>query len=198
MKNNLVKDGYDRMADIYLANRDRLKTAKYVQSFLKYLKKNSSILDLGCGAGIPIDDILMKAGHSVIGLDVSSKQIQLAKKYCRNGEYSVRDISQLKLNEYFVQGIVCMYTMFHLPRTKHLEMLQIFASYLPKGGMMLISMGDREFEGDHQMHGESMWSSQYGTAMNTSLVKKAGFEIILDTIDNTGGERHQIFIAQKL
>lgn len=198
MKNNLVKDGYDRMADIYLANRDRLKTAKYVQSFLKYLKKNSSILDLGCGAGIPIDDILMKAGHSVIGLDISSKQIQLAKKYCRNGEYSVRDISQLKLNEYFVQGIVCMYTMFHLPRTKHLEMLQIFASYLPKGGMMLISMGDREFEGDHQMHGESMWSSQYGTAMNTSLVKKAGFEIILDTIDNAGGERHQIFIAQKL
>ena len=194
----LISDGYDLIADIYLANRDRLKTAKYVQTLLKYLKKSSSILDLGCGAGVPIDDILMKAGHSVIGLDISPKQIMLAKKYCRNGDYSVRDIAQLTHNEYKVEGIVCMYTMFHLPRTKHREMLDTYASFLPTGGLMLLSMGDREFEGEHQMYGENMWSSQYGTATNISMVKQAGFETIIDTLDNTGGERHQIIMAKKL
>ena len=198
MNSSIVRDGYDRMANKYLSERDKLKTAKYLQQLMKYLPKNANVLDLGCGAGVPVDDILIKAGHEVLGLDISKEQIKLARKNCPRGDYAVADIAELKENEYQMDGIVCFYTLFHLPRTQHKNLLTIMRSFLRKNGMLLVTMGDREFEGKHVMHGEEMWSSQFGTTKNAQLVTGAGFEILLNEIDNSGGERHQIILARKI
>lgn len=197
MKQDLVRAGYDRIAQTYLANRARLKSSKYVQQFLKYLPKQSTILDLGCGAGVPVDDLLLKAGHAVTGIDISSEQIKLARKNCKGGEFLVGDISQLKEGEYQVQAVVSFYTLFHIPRDQHLRILKVMASFLPKGGMLLITMGDREFEGKHLLHGAELWSSQYGTVKNHQMIEAAGFRIISEEIDRSGGERHQIVTAEK-
>lgn len=192
-----IGQAYDQMAERYLANRARLKSDKYVHKLLKYLPKQTTILDLGCGAGIPIDDILLKAGHEVIGLDISRQQIKLARKNCPRGQYLVQDIATLKKGAYQAQAIVSFYALFHIPRSQHGIFLQILTSFLPKGGMLLITMGDREFEGNHVLYGASLWSSQYGTIKNRAIVVSAGFDIILDEIDVSGGERHQIILAVK-
>jgi len=198
MKSNLVRDGYDKVARTYLTNRDRLKSGKYVQQLLKYLSKNSRVLDLGCGAAVPIDDILLKAGHSVTGIDISGEQIKLARKKCPEGEYSVGDICELREGKYKAEAVVSFYTIFHISRDKQAGILKIIASCLKQGGMLLITMGDREFEGEHVLHGVNMWSSQYGTAKNRQLVESSGFKILMDELDTSGGERHQIILAQKL
>lgn len=198
MKTDLVRDGYDKIAGQYLVNRDRLKSAKYVQQLLKLLPKASTILDLGCGAGVPVDDILLKAGHYVRGIDISSEQIKLARKNCKGGDFIKGDICELKLGEYQVQAVVSLYTIFHITRTKQGELLKTIASFLPKGGLLLLSMGDREFEGEHTLHGAKLWSSQYGSAKNHKMIETAGFKIVTDEMDNSGGERHQIIMAEKL
>lgn len=198
MNSSIVRDGYDRMANKYLSEREKLKTSKYLQQLMKYLPKNASVLDLGCGAGIPVDDILIKAGHEVLGLDISKEQIKLARKNCPRGDYAVADIAELKENEYQMDGIVCFYTLFHLPRTEHKKLLTVIHSFLQKNGMLLVTMGDREFEGRHVMLGEEMWSSQFGTTKNAKLVTDTGFEILLNEIDKSGGERHQIILARKI
>jgi cyclopropane fatty-acyl-phospholipid synthase-like methyltransferase len=198
MKDNVVRDGYDKVAATYLANRDRLKTGKYVQQLLKYLPKKSTILDLGCGAGVPVDDILMKAGHELVGIDVSSQQIKLARKNCIGGQYLVGDLVDLRENEYQVQAVVSFYTLFHISREQHPKILKIVASFLPPHGLLLITMGDREFEGQHLLHGVQMWSSQHGTVKNRKMIESSGFKILLDEIDISGGERHQIIMAEKI
>lgn len=198
MKDNLVRDGYDKIAQVYLQNRDRLKSGKYVSQLLKYLPKQSTVLDLGCGAGVPVDDILLKAGHDVVGIDISSEQIKLARKNCPRGQFLVGDISKLSQSEYEVEAVISFYTIFHTPREGQGKLLKTIASYLKKNGLLLITMGDREFEGEHELHGTKMWSSQFGTAKNRSLVASAGFKIITDELDNSGGERHQIILAEKL
>jgi ubiquinone/menaquinone biosynthesis C-methylase UbiE len=197
IKSEMVAVGYDRMAKAYLANRDRLKSAKYVQQLLKYLPKKSLVLDLGCGAGVPVDDVLLKAGHSVIGIDISSEQIKLARKMVKGGDFLVGDIAMLVEKEYQVQAVVSLYTLFHLPRRQHLEIIKKMASFLPKDGLLLLTMGDREFEGEHTLYGTPVWSSQYGTAKNKQIIESAGFKILMSEIDNSGGERHQIFLAEK-
>lgn len=198
MKNNLVRDGYDKMAQAYLASRDRLKSGKYIQQLVKYLPKNASVLDLGCGAGIPVDDLLLKAGHSVIGIDISHEQIKLARKNCPRGQYLIGDIQDLEMGEYRVDAVISFYTIFHTPKDSHGKLLRVVASFLKKGGYLLVTMGDREFEGEHELYGAKMWSSQHGTAKNRSLVESAGFKIIIDELDYSGGERHQIIMAEKL
>jgi trans-aconitate methyltransferase len=134
----------------------------------------------------------------VTGLDISPEQIALARKHCPGGSYSVADIAALQRGAYTVQAVVCLYALFHIPRTHHQRMLSVMASYLPKGGMLLITMGDRAFEGEHQLLGATLWSSQYGTAENSALIRRAGFKIHLDEVDTSGGERHQVILAEKV
>lgn len=189
---------YDAIAQVYLENRARLKSGKYVQKLLKNLPKRAMVLDLGCGAGVPVDDILLKAGHEVVGLDISGEQIKLARKNCPRGEYMVGDIMVLQKGDYHVDAVISLYTWFHLPKNKQQERLEAVASFLPKGGKLLITMGDHPFEGEHALYGARVWVSQYGTAKNRQMVEMVGFEILLDELDNSGGERHQIILAQKL
>lgn len=198
MKLDMVVQGYNKIANDYLADRDRLKSGSYIQKLIQRLPKQSLILDLGCGAGIRVDDVLIKAGHNVIGIDNSPEQIKLARKMCPKGQYVLGDIRDLKVGEYDVQAVVAMYSMFHVPRNEQENSLKIVASYLSKGGLLLLTMGDREFEGEHILYGEKMWSSQWGTKKNREIVERAGFKILMDEIDNSGGERHQVIMAQKI
>lgn len=197
MNNSLVQRAYDEMAIDYVSGRDELKTKKYLKLFTNLMRKNSTILDLGCGAGTPVDDVLSKQGFVVTGIDISEKMIELAQKNCKGCEYRIADIQDLKNGEYSVDGIICLYTMFHLPRNKHTEIIRVMASFLPINGPLLISMGDREWEGVHTMYGQKVWASQWGIDKNLQLIRSAGFEIIYDFFDKSGRESHQIILARR-
>ena len=193
----LIRSGYNAMSSEYLAHRGELKSDKYVRKFLQLLPKNSLVLDLGCGAGVPIDDLILKAGHRVSGVDISEEMIKRARLNCPGGEYQVGDVSKLASGEWEVEGIVSMYTMFHIPRNQHEGVLAVIASYLPKGGPLLISMGDVEFEGEHEMYGETVWASQWGVKKNRELLERVGMEMMIDEMDCSGGECHQVMLATK-
>ena len=187
---------YDPIAKKYLAERGRLKSGKYVQKLLKLLPKHATILDVGCGAGVPVDDLLLKAGHAVIGLDSSGTQIALAQKYCPGGEYVVRDMRNLASGEYVADAVVSFYALFHAPRDEHARILSVWRSFLLKGGYLLATFGDREWEGEHELYGATVWSSQWGRPRNRELVEKVGFEVIMDEVDRSGGESHQVILAK--
>ncbi|MEI6690923.1 MAG: class I SAM-dependent methyltransferase [bacterium] len=191
----LITDGYNKIARTYLVERQKLKTDKYVKELIERLPDESIVLDVGCGAGVPVDDALLRRGFGVVGIDTSEEQIKMARKLCKGGDYMVRDINLLIENEYQVDAVVCLYTMFHIPREQHRKMLAIFASFLKKGGCLLLTMGDRDFEGEHEMLGTKMWSSQWGREKNTKMVVDSGFEILKDEINTTASERHQVILA---
>jgi SAM-dependent methyltransferase len=197
MQRDLVRKGYNKMVWKYLAERDKLKSGKYVQKILKLLPKNSTILDVGCGAGIPVDDLLIKAGHTVLGIDNSEMMVEAARRNCPGGEYELRDIMELGEGEYQVTAIVSFYALFHIPRERLERVLRTLVGYVQSGGYLLITLGDKDFEGEHEMYGERMWSSQWGTERNREIVKKLDLEIILDEVDHSGGEAHQIMILKK-
>lgn len=188
---------YDLLASEYLDYRKALKSGKYLYQLLKYLPKKASILDLGCGAGVPVDDILLKAGHQVWGIDNSKHMIQLARLSCKGASYILGDLRDLKEKEYEAMAVVCLYALFHVPREEHAKLLRTMASFLQPGGMLLLSMGDKEYEGEHLLLGRELWASQYGIAKNIELVRRAGFEIIADQIELSGGERHLFVLARK-
>jgi cyclopropane fatty-acyl-phospholipid synthase-like methyltransferase len=199
MSNDFVKQQYNKLAENYLAGRDAYKNDKYLENLNTLLVPNSRILDIGCGAGIPIDKYFLDRGHKVIGLDVSEKQIELATKNLPNGEFKVEDMSELKEKEYSVDAAVSFYAIFHTPRETHGEILKKISSFLQANGLLLITMGSSEWEGTEQdFHGTEMFWSHYGKEKNRQLVEDAGFEILLDEIDDSGGEKHQVILAKKI
>jgi len=198
MHTKLIKTSYNQVAAAYNRNRQELKSTKYLNKLLTLLPPQSSVLDLGCGAGIPVDTTLTAKGHLVTGLDISKTQISLARKNCPRGDFQLKDISSLKPRQYAVAAVVSFYAIFHIPREKHSQLLQTINSFLPIGGYLLLTMGDRNFEGFHNFFGVTMWSSHYHPTTNTKLVQTTGFKILLDELDTSGRENHQIILAQKI
>jgi hypothetical protein len=73
-----------------------------------------------------------------------------------------------------------------------------FNSFLPLGGLTLVTMGSAAWEGEEEnFHGTRMYWSHYGSGKNMEIVERAGFEVIFDEIDTSGGEKHQILLARK-
>lgn len=196
--NDLVKRGYDLVAETYSAQRDQFKNNKYLDELTKLLESGSKVLGLGCGSGIPVDSYLIGKGYKVIGIDISDKQIELAKKNVPAATYEVKDMSSLQEKEYFVDAIVSFYAIFHTPRENHLTLLGILNSYLPHNGLMLITMGSSDWEGtEDDFHGAKMFWSHYDPKKNRKIVEDAGFQILLDEIDTNGEEKHQVILARK-
>jgi cyclopropane fatty-acyl-phospholipid synthase-like methyltransferase len=153
---------------------------------------------LGCGAGRPIDRFLIDKGHKIIGIDISKKQIELAKKNVPEARYTIKDISDLKKGEYQVDAVVSFYVILHIPRETQEELFEKIYSFLPKDGLALVTMASLEFEGIKDFYGVKMYWSHYGPEKNRQVIEKSGFEVILDEIESFRREKHQVILARKI
>lgn len=66
---------YDNVFEEFVSARRREPGVQDVTEWAKSLAPGSTILDLGCGDGIPISQTLMTAGFEVFGVDSSPKMI---------------------------------------------------------------------------------------------------------------------------
>lgn len=198
-KNNLVKDGYNKIAKNYSSSRDQFKNNHYLEKLVELLKPEATILDIGCGSGIPIDKYLVDRGFKVLGIDISEKQIELAKQNVPQAIYKVKGMEDLKDGEYQVDAVVSFYAIFHIPKEQHQDLVKKISSFLTKNGLILVTMGSGEWEGiEDDFHGGKMYWSHYGPEKNRKIVESCGFKMLLDEIDTSGGEKHQVILAQKI
>lgn len=196
---DLVRKGYNKSAKNYAAGRDLFKNSKYLEILNQRLKPDSLVLDIGCGNGVPIDAYLENHGHRIIGIDISEKQIELARKNLKNQRFDLKDMSEIDLGSYQVDAVVSFYAIFHIPREQHGELFKKINSFLQVNGLILITLGAGEWEGsEDNFFGAKMYWSQNAPETNVKLLNETGFEILLNEIDETGGEKHNIILAKKI
>lgn len=199
MDKNLIRESYNKIAEQYSEQRDVFKSNVYLEKLVTLLKPGSKVLDIGCGAGVPIDQFLVKHGHEVIGVDISEKQVALAQKNVPQAQYQVKDMSQIQESDYQVDAVVSFYAIFHIPREEHQILFKKINSFLPQGGLILVTMGSGDWEGnDEDFYGTKMSWSHYGPEQNRKIVEENGFTILLDEIDTSGEEKHQVLMARKM
>jgi len=195
---DLVRKGYDEIATKYMSVRRKYVNYRYLERLDALLKPGSSILDLGCGSGKPLDRFFIDHGHSVTGIDISKTQIKLAKINVPEARYTVKDITNLREKEYNVDAVVSFYTIIHIKRETHQELFGKINSFLPVGGLILLTMATSESEGIEDFFGVRMYFSHFGSEKNREIIENAGFEIIIDEIDTHRKEKTQMVLAKKI
>lgn len=197
-----VRRGYDLVASRYADERDQESSIPFLERLNDTLEPDSLILDLGCGAGLPVDRWLIEAGHRVIGVDISESMLALARKNVPGATYVNGDMADLAPGVYSVDAVVCLFALFHTDRTAHMRVLETMRSYLGDGGRLLITTGRHRWEGTEDFLGVDMEWSHFDGPTYRRMIEEAGFRIVMadEHRGNAFGDHdwHPVFLARAI
>jgi ubiquinone/menaquinone biosynthesis C-methylase UbiE len=197
-----VKEGYNAIADKYLAERTRdSEDVRLLSELMERLPANARVLDAGCGAGIPISQLLSER-FQVTGVDFSEAQIELAKKNASNAQFLREDMTKLDFPNETFDGITSYYAIIHIPREEHATLLANFYRMLKPGGVALLCLGAEHLidDVDENYLGTRMYWSHYDTETYLKILKECGFSVIWSkhvTDATCEGAGHLFVLVQK-
>jgi SAM-dependent methyltransferase len=190
----IVAEGYDRMAERYLAWSD-LKPSparlRYLALALELIPPGSDVLDLGCGAGVPMTAALAEAS-TVTGVDISATQLAMARRNVPGAAFLHADMTALTFEPMGFDAVVAFYSLTHVPRDEQTELLGRIRGWLRPGGLFLASMGADDEPGDVEADwlGVDMYFSHFGAKANRRLVEGAGFVVERSELAIEPEDRH--------
>jgi len=125
-----------------------------------------NVLELGFGNGKPIAEDLLESGFEYIGIDISERQLELAGANlpkCRKSFIRAEMLDYCKNEEPdSVGGTIAMFSIFHLPREKHVELFSEIQRILKHGAPLLFTCHPSNWEGvenDWMEAPEMFWSN---------------------------------------
>jgi ubiquinone/menaquinone biosynthesis C-methylase UbiE len=194
---SIVESGYNDIACTYHQQRDKFKSNELLAGFSSLLPPGGHVLDVGCGAGVPVARFLVGTGFKVTGVDVSSSMLKLARVHVPGANFVKMDMRQLEFDDAFFDGICAFYSLFHVPREEHFQILIGFNRLLRQDGILLFSSGRGVWEGIEDFHGAPMFWSYPDCEVTRQLVVDAGFTVLLSEVQEHGGEKHYWVMARK-
>jgi len=181
----VVEKGYDQVASDYARLEGEIKWPRmqWLKKLLNRLEPDASVLDLGCGSGDPADLEIAKK-HKVTGVDISQTQINLARQKVPNGHFIHGDADSVEFPSASFDAVVSFYTLEHIPRRGHGNVLRHIYNWLKAGGYLLISMEAGDYDDVlGQWLGVPMFISCFNPKLTKQLVIHEGFEVLETAIE---------------
>ncbi len=174
----LVREGYDACAAEFSAARMR-EDAPELELLLPCLATGSRVLDLGCGAGVPVAAALARE-HRVVGVDFSAEQIRRARANVPGVEFIESDLMAVEFSDASFEAIVAFYSLFHLPREEHEELLRRVHRWLAPGGHLLatVTRVREDAYTEDGFFGVRMYWSNWGCEDYVQMLEALGFELL--------------------
>jgi len=178
----IIQQGYDKISENY---RDWAQTVrleereKYSSYVINNVPHGTHILELGSGAGKPTTQHLA-ARFRVTGVDISGKQIQLARKNVAGTRFIQSDMGKLDFPVNSFSGVCAFYVFNHFPREELPGMLGKIAGWLQPGGLFVASFGtaDEAEAFDDDWFGAPTYWSSYPPEKTRELVEAAGLDLV--------------------
>ncbi len=196
----VVRQGYDCIARDYTAWREQepdLFQAE-LQDLAARLPADASVLDVGCGAGVPFT-LWLSERFRVTGVDLSAEQLALARQNVPRATFLQQDMTALDMPPQSFDAVTCFYALIHVPRERHAQVLSGFHRALKPGGYLMLITGNGDNPDDiGDFFGAEMYWSHYDRATSLQMVRDAGFEVLWDKVvaDRPVGS-HVLLVAQR-
>jgi cyclopropane fatty-acyl-phospholipid synthase-like methyltransferase len=184
---DIVRRGYNSMATGYLAavraEHDGAPREVWTALLHDRLPAGARVLDVGCGPGVPTAAAFVACGDDVLGVDVSERQIELARTNVPGARFELADVTRWDgVAEGSVDAVVALYSLTHVPRDEYPELFGRFVRWLRPGGWFLASLGRSDSAGwDEEdflgFAGTSSFTNSYGVDDTVALLRSAGLDI---------------------
>ena len=200
-ESDLVRRGYDALS--YHYRRDDAEEGRYAPWLAELRARvpaGGSVLDLGCGCGVPVARSLAAAGYQVTGVDISDVQIERARRLVPAGTFIRADASTVAFPAASFDAVVCLYALVHMPLAAQPGLLQRAAGWLRPGGWLLTVTGLRAWTGteDNWLGGPAtMWWSHAGADSYRAWLEQAGLRVTAQELVPGGDGGHALFWARR-
>jgi len=202
---DLVRRGYNSCAAEYDKSRRR-EAGPELSLLTGQLCDGAAVLDIGCGAGVPVAKTLAQR-FAVTGVDISGEMINRARTNVPQATFILGDIMSVELPPSRFDAAVAFYSIFHLPREEHPELLQRIYGWLKPGGYLLATLSylDEASYTEDDFFGVTMYWSNYGLEDYKRIIEEVGFALLETTVVGHGygaevqasEERHPLVFARK-
>jgi SAM-dependent methyltransferase len=106
-----------------------------------------TVLDVGCGSGVPVARLLSAAGHRVTGVDISGVQVHRARQLVPAAAFVRADATAVEFPAASFDAVVSFYALIHIPLAEQLPLLARIAGWLRPGGWFVGTTGHRAWTG---------------------------------------------------
>ncbi|MEO5979326.1 MAG: class I SAM-dependent methyltransferase [Chryseolinea sp.] len=199
----IVKKGYDELSARY---RERFKASheneyiRWVAEFKSLLPNHGTILELGCGDGVPVARELTRQ-FQYTGVDLSPVQIENARKNVTETWFIVADMTQLQYTENSYDGIIALYSIIHVPLEQQRQLLKSIYHWLKTPGYFLCTLGINEgtdTEENWIAEGTTMYWSNNSLSQYLEWLESIGFSIITNQyVSETETTGHALLLLKK-
>jgi SAM-dependent methyltransferase len=189
-------NGYEEIASIYIAGRGQNVSgvgASVVADWCKMLPGGATVLDLGCGPGVPITKILIERGFNVYGVDASPSMI--AAFHARFPTIPVQNAA-VEDSDFFCrtfEGVVAWGLFFLLDAEVQRKLIAKIAGVLSSGGRLLFTAPKESCTWTDIMTEQS--SISLGHEVYRNMLEAEGLSLVGTQLD--AGENYYYF-AQKI
>lgn len=129
-----------------------------LDEFIKRLKPNAEILELGCGPGNITQYLLQqRSGLKITGIDLAPNMLELAKKNNPTAEFLCMDVREILSLKKMYDAVICGFCLPYLNKEDTLKLLSDISSVLKPGGTLYVSTIEGKYENsgiETNSHGE--------------------------------------------
>ena len=199
----IVREGYDKVSYDYRSDStpDSYELyAEWIQLLVDRCPPRASVLDIGCGCGLPATKLL--AEHfATTGVDISEVQIERAKTLVPSARFLCVDISELTFPAESLAAIVSFYAIIHMPLAEHRQLFANIARWLRPSGYFLATLGHDEWTGTEDAYlgvpgGKMAWSHA-DEATSVRWLKEASLHVHWARFIPERDSGHTLVLAQK-
>lgn len=158
---------------------NRTQQDRAVDWLISCLPRNARVLDVGCGPG-RVAARVSKAGHKVLGIDVSEVMVKAAKKRVPDATFERVDYQDFFTPGETYDGIVMQFALIvSISRAQLIEAFSKVFSMLKRGGVFAYASVAVSGESvPTKFLGRPIVASTFTTDETVQWLKNVGFEIV--------------------
>lgn len=134
----------ERYDDVFPHKSGQIIATQWV---IDRLPPGSRVLDLGCGTGVPTAGMLTETGLEVVGVDVSTEMLALARRNVPTGRFVAMDLMELDESLGRFDAVCAFFSLLMIRRRDIPRVLRRIRAVLNPGAVVAIGMveGDLDY-----------------------------------------------------
>lgn len=183
-------NGYEGIAAEFMAVRSRAPStaigAKEVCAWARTFPRGATVIDLGCGSGLPLTRILVGEGLKVYGLDASPTLVEAFRHNLPNVPVACGSVEDSTFFNRTFDGVLAWGLIFLLLPEAQRALLQRIGGILRPGGRLLFTSPAEPVVWNDVMTGQE--SRSLGAAEYRRLLSAVGISVTSEYEDE--GQNH--------